>query len=87
MTRKMQAAQVEQFCQPLVQKELDIPTPGSVKFTLLIKEHDAGKLAYLGKNRIAFFGSAPPVGTLIPVAMLYAPDALFEIDAVAVARR
>ncbi len=28
MTRKMRAAQVEQFGQPLVLKELDIPTPG-----------------------------------------------------------
>ncbi len=28
MTQKMQAAQVEQFGQPLVLKELDIPTPG-----------------------------------------------------------
>jgi propanol-preferring alcohol dehydrogenase len=28
MTRKMQAAQVEQFGQPLVFKELDVPTPG-----------------------------------------------------------
>jgi propanol-preferring alcohol dehydrogenase len=28
MTRKMQAAQVEQFGQPLVLKELDVPTPG-----------------------------------------------------------
>ena len=54
---------------------------------MLIKEHDAAKLAYLGKKRISFFVSAPPVSTLIPVAMLYAPDALFEIDAVAVARR
>ena len=51
MTRKMQAAQVQHLCQPLVQKELDIPTPGVVKFTLLIKEHDAAKLAYLGKKR------------------------------------
>ena len=87
MTRKRQATQVQQACQPLVQKELNIPTPGAVKFTLLIKQHDAAKLAYLGKKRIAFFGSAPPVSTLIPVAMLYAQDALFEIDAVAVARR
>ena len=44
MTRKMQAAQVEQFGQPLVQKELDIPTPGAVKITLLIKDHDAATL-------------------------------------------
>jgi len=29
MTRKMEAAQVEQFGQPLVLKELDIPTPGA----------------------------------------------------------
>jgi propanol-preferring alcohol dehydrogenase len=29
MTRKMQAAQVDQFGQPLVLKELDIPTPGA----------------------------------------------------------
>ena len=53
-----------------MQKELDVPTPGAVKFTLLIKEHDAAKLAYLGKKRIAFFGRAPPVSTLISVAML-----------------
>jgi hypothetical protein len=87
MTRQMQAAQVEQFGEPLVQKELDIPTPGAVKIALLIKEHDAAKLAYLGKKCIAFFDSAPPVSTLIPVAMLYAPNVLFELDAVAVARR
>ena len=29
MTRTMQAAQVEQFGQPLVPKELDIPTLGA----------------------------------------------------------
>jgi hypothetical protein len=87
MTRQRQAVQVEQFGQPLVQKELDIPTPGAVNITLLIKENDAAKRAYLGKMRITFFGSMPPVSTLIPVAMLYAPNVLFEMDAAAVARR
>ena len=32
MTRKMQAAVVEQFGKPLVLQEWDIPTPGPVKF-------------------------------------------------------
>ena len=58
-----------------------------VKITLLIKDHDAAKLAYLGKKRRAFFGDSPPASTLIPVAMLFAPDVSFEIDAVAVAAR
>jgi len=44
MTRRMQAAQAEQFGQPLVQKQLDTPTSGAVKITLLIKDHDAATL-------------------------------------------
>ena len=57
-----------------------------VKITLLIKDHDADKLAYLGQKRRAFFGTSPPASTLIPVPVLYAPGVEFEIDAVAVAR-
>lgn len=56
-----------------------------VKITLLIKDHDADKLAYLVKKRKAVFGDNPPASTLIPVPALYAPNVLFEIDAVAVA--
>ncbi|MEM9004726.1 MAG: RidA family protein [Cyanobacteria bacterium P01_F01_bin.86] len=56
-----------------------------VKITLLIVEHDAEKLAYLGAKRKAVFGDNPPASTLIPVPALYAPGVLFEIDAVAVA--
>ena len=40
MTRKMQAAQVEQLCQPLVLKELDIPTPGAGQ--ILVKAEACG---------------------------------------------
>ena len=40
MTRKMQAAQVEQFGQPLVLKELDIPTPGAGQ--ILVKTEACG---------------------------------------------
>ena len=32
MTRKMQAAVVEQFGKPLVLRERDIPTPGPARF-------------------------------------------------------
>ena len=56
-----------------------------VKITLLIKDHDAAKLAYLIEKRRAVFGSSPPASTLIPVLSLYADDVAFEIDAVAVA--
>lgn len=54
------------------------------KITLLVVDHDAAKLAYLGEARIAAFGDTPPASTLIPVTRLYAPGVLFEIDAVAV---
>lgn len=40
MTRKMRAAQVEQFGQPLVLKELDIPTPGPGQ--ILVKTEACG---------------------------------------------
>lgn len=40
MTRKMQAAQVEQFGQPLVLKERDIPTPGPGR--ILVKTEACG---------------------------------------------
>ncbi len=40
MTRKMQAAQVERFGQPLVLKELDIPTPGAGQ--ILVKTEACG---------------------------------------------
>lgn len=40
MTRKMQAAQVEQFGQPLVLKELDVPTPGPGQ--ILVKTEACG---------------------------------------------
>lgn len=56
-----------------------------VKITLLIKDHDPAKLAYLVKKRREVFGSSPPASTLIPVLSLYADDVAFEIDAVAVA--
>ena len=56
-----------------------------VRITLLIVDHDADKLAYLGSKRVAVFGEeAPPASTLIPVARLYAPGVTFEIDATAV---
>ncbi len=40
MTRKMQAAQVEQFGQPLVLRELDVPTPGPGQ--ILVKTEACG---------------------------------------------
>lgn len=40
MTRKMQAAQVEQFGQPLVLREFDIPTPGTGQ--ILVKTETCG---------------------------------------------
>jgi len=40
MTRKMQAAQVEQFGQPLVLKELEVPTPGPGQ--ILVKTEACG---------------------------------------------
>ena len=59
-------------------------TPADVaKITLLIVDHDAGKLDYLGRKRRAAFGETPPASTLVPVTRLYAPGVLFEIDAVA----
>lgn len=55
-----------------------------VKITLLIKDHDPARLAYLGKKRRDVFGTSPPASTLIPVTLLYTDDVSFEIDAVAV---
>ena len=40
MTRQMQAAHVEQFGQPLLLKELDIPTPGTGQ--ILVKTEACG---------------------------------------------
>ena len=40
MTRQMQAAQVEQFGQPLVLKEIDLPTPGADQ--ILVKTEACG---------------------------------------------
>ena len=40
MTRKMLAAQVERFGQPLVLKELDVPTPGAGQ--ILVKTEACG---------------------------------------------
>ena len=40
MTRTMQAAQVERFGQPLVLRELDIPTPGAGQ--ILVKAEACG---------------------------------------------
>ena len=40
MTRKMQAARVEQFGQPLVMRELDVPTPGTGQ--ILVKTEACG---------------------------------------------
>ena len=40
MTRKMQAARVEQFGQPLVMRELDVPTPGAGQ--ILVKTEACG---------------------------------------------
>ena len=40
MTRQMQAAQVEQFGQPLVLRELEIPTPGADQ--ILVKTEACG---------------------------------------------
>ena len=40
MTKKMQAAQVEQFGQPLVIRDLDIPTPGPGQ--ILVKTEACG---------------------------------------------
>lgn len=56
-----------------------------VKITLLIVDHAPDRLEYLGEKRRAFFGSAPPASTLIPVQRLYAEGVVFEIDAIAVA--
>lgn len=52
-----------------------------VKITLLIKDHNADRLAYLGKKRASFFGPNFPASTLIPVTRLYADGVAFEIDA------
>lgn len=55
-----------------------------VKITLLIKDHDGGKLRYLVEKRRAVFGSNPPASTLIPVTALALDLIAFEIDAIAV---
>lgn len=63
-------------------------TPADVvKITLLIKDHDPVRLAYLGKKRREVFGASPPASTLIPVTRLYTDGVSFEIDAVAVSSR
>lgn len=60
-------------------------TPSDVvKITVLIKDHDPARLAYLGKKRREVFGKSPPASTLIPVPLLYTDGVSFEIDAVAV---
>lgn len=58
-----------------------------VKITVLIKDHDADRLAYLVKKRREVFGENPPASTLIPVTALALESLEFEIDAIAVARR
>ena len=60
-------------------------TPADVvKITLLIKDHDPARLAYIGKKRREVFGQSPPASTLIPVSLLYTDGVSFEIDAIAV---
>ena len=55
-----------------------------VKITLLVKDMDDEKLAYLVEKRRSFFGSEPPASTLIPVPELALPILNFEIDAIAI---
>lgn len=63
-------------------------TPADVvKITLLIKDHDPARLAYLGRKRREVFGTSPPASTLIPVALLYTDGVSFEIDAIAVSSK
>lgn len=54
-----------------------------VQITLLIKDHDPEKLAYVGEKRRAFFAGKAPSSVLIPVTRLYTDDVSFEISAVA----
>ena len=56
-----------------------------VKITLLVKNIDPQRLAYLVEKRRSFFGANPPVSTLIPVPALALPALEFEIDATAIA--
>lgn len=56
-----------------------------VKITLLVKDIDSERLAYLVQKRRSFFGANPPASTLIPVPALALPALEFEIDAIAVA--
>lgn len=58
-----------------------------VKITVLIKDHDADRLAYVVKKRREVFAENPPASTLVPVTILAFDSLEFEIDAVAVARR
>jgi enamine deaminase RidA (YjgF/YER057c/UK114 family) len=58
-----------------------------VKITVLIKDHDADRLAYVVKKRREVFGEHPPASTLVPVTALALDSLEFEIDAVAVTRR
>ncbi len=55
-----------------------------VRITLLIKDYDPKKLAYIGKKRRDTFGASPPASVLIPVTRLYIDEVSFEISAVAV---
>jgi enamine deaminase RidA (YjgF/YER057c/UK114 family) len=55
-----------------------------VKITLLIKDHDQGKLRYLVKKRREVFGDNPPASTLIPVTVLALEAMEFEVDAIAI---
>ncbi|MFS4580446.1 RidA family protein [Phaeobacter sp. C3_T13_0] len=57
-----------------------------VRITLLIKDYDPEKLAYIGKKRREVFGDSPPASVLIPVTRLYIDEVNFEISAVAVTR-
>lgn len=55
-----------------------------VRITLLIKDHNPERLAYVGQKRRDTFGAEPPASVLIPVTRLYADGVSFEISAVAV---
>lgn len=62
-------------------------TEDIVKITVLIKDHDEDRLAYVVKIRREVFGDNLPASTLVPVKALALDSLEFEIDAVAVTGR
>lgn len=54
-----------------------------LRISCLVVDHDPDRLGIVSRARQRFFSGAGPASTLIPVPRLAGPDALFEVDAIA----